>query len=292
MIKFNLIFTNHLKNYKHVNDLGDGAYGDISVYRCNHGFFKNCKKQFVVKQIKIKKCKSEREKRNMTKSMQHEWTIHRILNHDNIRKLIDIDLTNNVLICEYNQKFMDLFDFTEQKLFIPKEQNIDKFIEQFHSVLTYIHSLGVAHMDLKLENILIDKDYNIKIIDFGNSCVYKLYDKLNLLRGLRTTLEYASPEQFTHAYYSPEKCDLWSFGIILFGVMIDNHPWTRAIKTDMDYLNYYACPEIFLTQFNINVKYYYLLKNLLSINTKRRCFSFKNLLQSKHLLQNGSFFGL
>ena len=47
-------------------------------------------------------------------------------------------------------------------------EEIGRFImHQLLDILVYIHTKGVVHRDIKLENILIDKNMNIKLIDFG-----------------------------------------------------------------------------------------------------------------------------
>lgn len=289
--KFKPIFTNHLKKFKYVKELGDGAYGNIYLYNCNHFNIKNfstCKRTFAVKKIKINN--SNIKNKVLLKSMLNEWTFSRILTHPNIRNVIDIDLKNNCLIYDYNHNYIDLFDCITNNLFIKNEHSLNKFINQFQSLLYYIHKLGIAHMDIKLENILIDNNYNIKLIDFGNACVFKYYDKYLYLKGIRTTYEYAPPEQFLAVNYLPFKSDLWSFGIVLLSIFLNDIPWERANRTDINYKNFVGNKKLFFEKNNIEIRYQNLLYNLLNIKSDFRIFSFKNHLQNTHLLHYDNFF--
>lgn len=92
--------------------------------------------------------------------------------------------------------------------------------------IKYIHSLNVAHRDIKLENILIDQTGHIKISDFGLS---KLFDSNS--DGLTSTpcgsLCFASPECLSGEPYDAKKSDLWSCGVILYAMATGLMPWTE-----------------------------------------------------------------
>ena len=51
------------------------------------------------------------------------------------------------------------------------ERIVRYFAKQMLEALYYIHSKGIAHRDLKCENMILDENYNIKIIDFGFACL-------------------------------------------------------------------------------------------------------------------------
>lgn len=64
------------------------------------------------------------------------------------------------------------------------------FASQILDALDYMHTKKVVHRDLKLENILFDDQFNLKIADFGFAC-YKNIDELTSYRG---TMTYMAPE--------------------------------------------------------------------------------------------------
>lgn len=59
-----------------------------------------------------------------------------------------------------------LLDYVLEKHFLEENQARNLF-KQLISVVEYIHSKGVVHRDIKCENLLLDENYNLKLIDFG-----------------------------------------------------------------------------------------------------------------------------
>lgn len=71
------------------------------------------------------------------------------------------------------------------------------------------------HRDIKLENILLDKYYNIKLCDFGWSIKKGTYNEIC------GTYEYLAPEILNHNAYD-EWIDIWNIGIVLYMLA---HKW-------------------------------------------------------------------
>jgi serine/threonine protein kinase len=85
----------------------------------------------------------------------------------------------------------------------------------------YLHHQGIAHNDLKPENVIIDANGTAKLIDFG-------YAKTNTLAGddeKSGSLMYAAPELFTHGWYQTQKADIWSLGIVLYVMATASFPF-------------------------------------------------------------------
>lgn len=91
---------------------------------------------------------------------------------------------------------------------------IKRIFAQIISALNYLHNtLKIAHRDLKLENILFDDNYNIRLIDFGLSC-QETKDK-QPFKTLCGSFPYAAPEIFKQIPYTYE-LDIWSLGVCIY----------------------------------------------------------------------------
>ena len=90
------------------------------------------------------------------------------------------------------------------------------------NAVEYMHRLGIAHRDLKPENILLDVDYNIKLIDFGLSNYVESGKLLSTACGSPC---YAPPEMVSGKNYDGKIGDVWSMGIIFYGMICGSLPF-------------------------------------------------------------------
>ena len=126
------------------------------------------------------------------------------------------------------------------------EAIVSKHFKQILMGIHYLHSRGVVHRDLKLDNILLNGDYesgDIKIADFGLSALVQLgtrgYDKeesgkrkrFNGLREMWGTALYFAPELIDQAY-GPQ-ADMWSAGCILYEMLVGRHPFDAETDEDL-----------------------------------------------------------
>ncbi|KAJ2948234.1 hypothetical protein O0L34_g7462 [Tuta absoluta] len=97
---------------------------------------------------------------------------------------------------------------------------------QLVSAVRHMHARGVVHRDLKMENIMLDSTKQfIKIVDFGLSNLWTAGGSLRTPCG---SLEYAAPELFVDGRrYGPE-VDLWSIGVIVYGMVTGGLPFTGS----------------------------------------------------------------
>ena len=95
------------------------------------------------------------------------------------------------------------------------------FLNSVTSALHELHVNGNSHGDLKLENIVLDSQFNMKLIDFGMATQKDISSQT----GVRGTLQYMAPEILDGKVYSGDKADLFSVGVILFMIVTGHGPF-------------------------------------------------------------------
>lgn len=135
-------------------------------------------------------------------------------------------------IANFRNTSADLFECIESHQRIP-ETTIKKIINQLLRVMQYLRDeIKCSHSDIKDENILIDAQYNIKLIDFGsalssNEACFNLTSNRMKFFG---TLQFAAPEVLIGNGYYGNASDLWSVGSLLYLMITGDNYLTNLVK--------------------------------------------------------------
>lgn len=166
----------------------------------------------------------DRERADHSKEVRtaREAAIVTLLNHPYICAMRDVVRTDYhwYMLFEYvNGGQMLDYIISHGRL---KEKQARKFGRQIASALDYCHRNSIVHRDLKIENILISKTGDIKIIDFGLSNLFSPKSHLKTFCG---SLYFAAPELLQARQYTGPEVDIWSFGIVLYVLVCGKVPF-------------------------------------------------------------------
>ena len=223
-----------LSKYEIGADLGKGAYAKVKL-----ATNKITKEKFAIKIYEKEKLNSNSKKSCVYKEIQ----ILKKLRHKNIVKLIEVITTETqILIVQELIEGISLREYynneirNQKGISIHKEAIFKKIFYQIFSAMDYLHKLNMAHRDIKLENILIKNDYEIKIIDFG----FGMYNpEKKLQKFFCGTPNYMPPEIAEKKPYVGQLADMWSLGILVYKIFCADFPFKgkdekelyKAIKT-------------------------------------------------------------
>ncbi|XP_076966273.1 sperm motility kinase 2B-like [Callospermophilus lateralis] len=105
------------------------------------------------------------------------------------------------------------------------EDEARMLFRQVASAVGYCHAQGIAHRDVKADNVLLDAAGRAKLCDFGLACRFRAGEKLGLLCG---TVAYWAPELHRQEPYDGPAVDVWSLGVLLFLMLTGCIPFTGA----------------------------------------------------------------
>lgn len=147
------------------------------------------------------------------KELENEVELFLSMDHPRVARLMDVyESEGRLSLVMECMEGGELFTRVMDREVFP-EKDAAHTAWQMLLALNYIHSHGIVHRDIKLENFMYarkDTDH-LKLIDFGLSKVWEPNTKMEASCG---TLGYIAPEVLNKTYSS--KCDLWSVGVIVY----------------------------------------------------------------------------
>jgi len=249
--------------YRLMSKIGEGSYGEVFLAFDNH-------KQSEVA-IKLFKLENEMMVRNFHKEVE---TSTRLMIHSRVVSLIDsFSFTHerkNYAVMVMEKMDCDLIDFIMQRGKLP-EKLVKKITYDLCSALHFAHSIGIYHLDVKPDNILLSIDRSTfsnstitaKICDFGFSTSEKrISSPRNIAFG---SSEYLALECLgaTDFPIISEKLDIWSIGVTIFTMITGLFPFViekssnTILQNSFNIINEYCernsqCRDLLDRIFNLN----------------------------------------
>jgi len=163
--------------------------------------------------------------------------------HPNIVQIYEVLRVGNllILVMEYLPGG-DLFDRLEKRVL--KEPEATEIARQLISAVSYLHEQGIAHRDIKLENIVFathphENVQTVKLVDFGYAQRVLAEDVGTQICG---SLHFMSPQIVQSQGYNPFKVDMWSTGIVLYTLITARFPFFGDTSAEVITMITQSCP--------------------------------------------------
>ncbi|KAF9456780.1 kinase-like domain-containing protein [Collybia nuda] len=199
--------------------LGSGAGGTVRLIKASS---KNGGTVYAVKEFRPKR--SGESEKEYQKKVTAEFCVGSTLQHPNIIKTVDIvsDHGHYYEVMEYAP--FDLFSVVMSGKMCRPE--IYCVFRQICDGVEYLHEMGLAHRDLKLDNCVMTSENHVKLIDFGTATVFHYPGKSHTpATGVVGSDPYLAPEVLNKENYDPRKTDVWSVAIIFMCMVLRRFPW-------------------------------------------------------------------
>ncbi|KAG9143373.1 hypothetical protein Leryth_022224 [Lithospermum erythrorhizon] len=215
-------------NFDPANKIGEGGFGPVYKGVLSDGSV------IAVKQLSAKSKQGNRE-------FVNEIGMISALQHQNLVKLHGCCIEGNqlLLIYEYmenNSLARALFGKEEQRLNLDWPTRM-KICVGIAKGLAYLHEesrLKIVHRDIKATNVLLDKDLNAKISDFGLAKLDE-DDNTHISTRIAGTIGYMAPEYAMRGYLT-DKADIYSFGVVALEIVSGKSNTNYRPKEEFVYL--------------------------------------------------------
>lgn len=215
--------------------LGSGAGGSVRLMkRTSDGT------TFAIKEFRPKH--ANESQREYSKKVTAEFCIGSTLHHANVIETLDI--------INDGGKVYEVMEYCPYDFFavvmsgkMTKEE-IGCTFKQILNGVTYLHEMGLAHRDLKLDNCVVTAEGIVKIIDFGSASVFKYPFESGIVRahGVVGSDPYLAPEVLVNSSYNPQPVDIWSIAVIFCCMTLRRFPWKVPRSSDNSYMLFSSKP--------------------------------------------------
>ena len=205
----------------------------------------------------------------LLKQIKREIELSKLCANEHILKVNRKLESENAILLEYEDYFMNLMNYKQGELKGIKDQEFFiKLVKELAEVLKVLYDKKVIHRDIKPNNIfLVEKendseDYTIKLGNFSSAILINENDNKQI-----GTILYTPPEMFKNLKYD-EKVDLWSLGVSLYQVYMGQSPYGENVNLNL--IKHTLLGNNFIYPFTGNTCLDVLLKKLMTINPKNR----------------------
>ncbi|XP_042044968.1 SNF1-related protein kinase catalytic subunit alpha KIN10-like [Salvia splendens] len=201
------------RNYRVGKVIGRGTFAKVRI--AQHVLTGN---YVAVKVINLREMQQKGNfvnRQQAEEKVRQEIQLGKLCVHQHVVRVYEfIDTPTDIyMIMEYMVQG-ELFDHISRKGRLPEDE-ARQYFQQIIAGVEHCHSKNVVHRDLKLENLLLDGQGNVKIADFGLSNIMR---DGNLLRTTCGSTNYIAPEILSGKHYGHE-VDIWSCGAILYSLL-------------------------------------------------------------------------
>ena len=220
-----------VNNYTFLSHLGSGAFGKVRRVECRetgNGYAVKC-----LSKAKFASRMGNRHRRGTDpmKPVKEEIDIMKKLNHPNIIQIYGCMFsTDEIMILMEYLPGGQIWEPGQGPVTV---KTLKRYVVGIANGLDYLHDLGIIHRDIKPENILLDKNGNVKLADFGVSAIISESSETTKVWGCVGTPIYIAPESIGEICVNGTSADIWAFGVTVYQLAHGYHPWGDTCGAEM-----------------------------------------------------------